>query len=113
MLWRSLPPPHVRQGAADSLGALEWPQSLVKYGTRRREKFNFLVKYGTRRREKFNSLVKYVSLEGRQIHLGTQEAPEPLEGLGGPLCSDSVSKQCLGGYYVTILCQSNAWEAVM
>ena len=26
--------------------------------------------------EEFNSLVKYVSLEGRQIHLGTQEAPE-------------------------------------
>jgi len=31
----------------------------------------------------------------------------PPEGLGGPLCSDSVSKQCLGGHLVAILCK--AW----
>ena len=49
---------------------------LVKYGSRRRLKFNFLVKYGPRRRPKFNFLVKYVSLEGRQIHLGSQEVPQ-------------------------------------
>ena len=35
----------------------------------------------------------------------------PPEGLGGPLCSDSVSKQCLGGHYVAILCQNKAREA--
>ena len=32
--------------------------------------------------------------------------------LGRPLCSDSLSKQCLGGHYVAILCQSSAWESI-
>ena len=72
----------------------------LKIRSRRPAKFNFLVKYGTRRPAKFNSIVKYVSLEGRQIHLGNQEAPEH-------------PQRAQEAHYVAILCQSSAWEAIM
>ena len=136
MLWRSLYPPYLLKGRQIHVYAFPPPKNT--FATTGKIQFPRKIRHATTGKMQLPREIRHATTGEVQFprklrHATTGEVQfprkmrvfggsadsfrdpggprTPPEGLGGPLCSDSVSKQCLGGHYVAILCQNKAREA--